>query len=376
MVLLAAVAVVVAMGVSVVAIPRLEKRVASASAGTIEWRLVVWQAAGRITMDRPLLGWGPNSFRYVYPSYRPHSVSANSNLGATAGDPHDIVMSAAASLGIPGALGLLTLIGAAGLACVGIVRARKDDDLRPIAVGAALAGGLAALLFHYATLDTMPMMAVLLGSLVAAQAKPGPSHAPDAGKWARAAAVAPAVVFSLVLVAAAGLVGADATMRAALVASASGSSWPAVDAQLHSAEGLAPWEPTFVWAVGKAAIQAVVSNGDAQAYSDGLAALETAHQALPLEDGVVFDSAYLKLRFGVVRRDAAPIRQAYAVFVTLSQKDPNNPKYWSARGIAAAAVGDFTEAESDLSTAVSLAPGKSEYAKALQQVQKMAKPTQ
>lgn len=375
-VLLAAVAVVVALGVAVIAIPRLEKRVASASAGTIEWRLVVWQAAGRIALDRPLLGWGPNSFRYVYPAYRPHDVSANSNLGATAGDPHDIVMSAASSLGIPGALGLLALIGTAGLACVGIVRGRKDDDLAPIALGAALAGGLTALLFHYATLDTMPIMAVLLGTLVAAHAGPGAPRAPGAGRWAQAGAVTLAVVFSLVLVAAAGLVGADATMRTALVASASGSSWQSVDAQLHSAEALAPWEPTFVWAIGKAAIQAVVSSGDARAYSDGLAALDAARQSLPLDDGVVFDSAYLKLRDGVALRTAAPIREAHAVFVTLTEKDSNNPKYWSARGIAAAAVGDFTEAESDLQTAVSLAPGKKEYSRALQQIRNMAKPAQ
>lgn len=376
MVFVAAIAVVVALGVAVIAIPRLEKRIASASAGTIQWRLVVWQAAGRIALDRPLLGWGPNSFRYVYPSYRPLDVSANSNVAATAGDPHDIVMSAAASLGIPGALGLLALIGTAGLACVGLARGRRGDDLRPVAVSSALAGGLTALMFHYATLDTMPIIAVLLGLVVAAGAKPGGSRAPAPEKWARAVAVALAGAFLIALVASAGLVAADATMRGALEANAGGSPWSNVDAKLHSAEALAPWEPTFTWAIGKAAIQVVSMNGDAEAYADGLAALDAARQALPRENGVVFDAAYLKLRFGVARRDAAPIREAHAVFATLTGQDPNNPKYWSARGIAAAAVGDFAEAESDLRTAVSLAPGKSEYAKALRAVQNMARPAQ
>jgi O-antigen ligase len=373
-VIAAALAVMVALGVAVVAIPRLQKRVASASAGTIEWRLVVWQAAGRVALDRPLLGWGPNSFRYVYPSYRPLNVSANSNLGATAGDPHDIVVSAAASLGFPGALALLALMGAAGVAGAGIVRARRGDDLRPIALGTALAAGVTALLFHYATLDTMPVIAVLLGSLLAAQATPAVPGAAARLASARAVAIALAGAFSVVALAAAGLVAADVSMRGALAANAGGAAWPLVGARLTAAQSLAPWEPTFTWAIGKAAIQTVATNGDGQAYSDGQAALEAVRQALPMDNRVVYDGAYLTLRFGVARHDAAPIREAHAVFAALTDKDPHNPEYWSARGIAAAGIGDFTEALSDLQTAVSLAPGKRAYAKTLRQIQTMAAP--
>jgi Flp pilus assembly protein TadD len=137
---------------------------------------------------------------------------------------------------------------------------------------------------------------------------------------------------------------------------------------------LAPWEPTFTWAVGKAATQTVATNGDAQAYSDGQAALAAVRQALPMDDRVAYDTAYLTLRWGVVRHDAAPIREAHAAFATLTGKDPHNPEYWSSRGIAAAGIGDFTEAVSDLQTAVSLAPGKRAYAKTLRQIQTMAAP--
>jgi hypothetical protein len=340
--------------------------------GTIEWRLVVWQAAGRVALDRPLLGWGPNSFRYVYPSYRPLSVSANSNLGATAGDPHDIVVSAAVALGFPGALALLALIGAAGVSGAGTVRARRGDDLRSIAIGAAFAGVLTALLFHYATLDTMPAMAVLLGFLVAAGARPAVPGASARVPWARVVAIAVAGAFSIVALAAAGLAAADVSMRDALAANAGGAAWQSVDARLTAAQSLAPWEPTFTWAIGKAAIQTVATNGDPQAYSDGRAALQAVRQALPVDDRVVYDEAYLTLRWGVARHDPAPIREAHAVFASLTGKDPHNPEYWSSRGIAAAGVGDFTEAVSDLQTAVSLAPGKRAYAKTLRQIQAMA----
>lgn len=373
MVFAAALGVAVLLAVAVLAIPRLGKRVAPASGGTIEWRLVVWQATARIVADRPLLGWGPNSFRYVYPSFRPRSVAANSNLGSTAGDPHDVVMSAAVSLGIPGALGLLALIATAGVACAGLLRSRRDDDLMPVAITTALSGGLAALMFHYATLDTMPVMAVLLGLLVAARVRPRGPLVPSPDRWTRAVAAGMCGVLAIVLVAASGLVAADSVMRAALAPAAGGSTWPATDARLHSAEVLAPWEPTFTWAIGKAAIVAVSDTGDPRAYADGQAALSSARRSLPLDNGVVFDQAYLMARFGIATRDVGPIREARATFGTLTGKDPNNPQYWKARGLASASLGLFAEAEEDLRTAISLAPGKSEYATALRQVQSAAR---
>lgn len=372
--LIAFVAVVVALVVAVLAIPQLEKRISSPSSeATIQWRLVAWRAAGRTALSRPLLGWGPNSFRIVYTSYWPRTVQAKAADAATVGDPHDIVMSAAASLGIPGALALLALIGTAGLACVGLTRARRDDDLRPVAICTALVGGLAALMFHYATLDTMPILAVLLGILVAAQTKPIGSITPAASGWARAATIALASVLSIMMIAAAGLAGADTVMRDAFVQAAGDAPWAAVGAQLHAAEALAPWEPTFGWAIGKAAIEALQNGSNLQAYSDGQKALEATRRVLPSDPAVVYDSAYLTLRYGIVNHDETPIRNALNAFVRLGEEDPNNPTYWSARGLAVALLGEYVEAERDLRTALLLSPRNAEYTKALQQVESAAR---
>jgi predicted Zn-dependent protease len=185
-------------------------------------------------------------------------------------------------------------------------------------------------------------------------------------------ALALAGMLSLTALAAVGLIAADVSMRGALAANDGGAAWPAVQARLAAAQRLAPWEPTFTWAIGKAAIRTVATSGDATAYSDGQAALAQVRRTLPRDDRVVYDVAYLTLRFGVARHDPAPIRQAHTIFATLTGKDPHNPEYWSARGIAAAGVGDFTEAASDLRTAVSLAPGKRSYAETLKQIQTMA----
>jgi len=95
---------------------------------------------------------------------------------------------------------------------------------------------------------------------------------------------------------------------------------------------------------------------------------------VPLDDGVAFDSAYLKLRFGAARHDAGLTSEARAALVVLSERDPNNAKYRYVSGLASAALGEFAEAELELRAAITLAPGNAEYVAALRQVELMAQP--
>lgn len=367
-VLVAAAAAVLLFATAVLAVPRLQNRIAPASGGTIEWRLQVWQASARMVAARPLLGWGPNAFRSVYPSFRPLDPVVTAGAGATTGDPHNVVVSAAVSLGVPAALALLALMGAAGVDAVRLVRGRRDEDLRPVALAAGLAGGLVALMFHYATLDTLPVAASLIGLLIAARTRPDPLPAGADPKWTALPAAGLAVVLGLCAVGAGGILVADMELRDALALAAGGSTWSAVSARLSEAARTAPWEPTFTWAIGKAAISAVGSNGDARAYADGQAALSAVRRALPLESGVAFDSASLMYRYGATHADAALIGTAAATLAQLTTNDPNNAEYVGALGVAEAALGRFPDAERDLRKAVALTPGRSAYANALSKV--------
>jgi hypothetical protein len=374
--LAALVVAVVALAAAVVAIPQLEKRVTSSSAATIQWRFVAWRAATQAALDRPFLGWGPNSFRTVYTSYWPSTVQAGASDAATVSDPHDIVMSAAASLGIPGAIGLLALIGLVGIACAGMVRRRGNDDLRSVAVCAALGGGLVALMFHYATLDTMAAAAVLLGLVVAAPETPGEPIAAGAHRWTLTLALALAGLLGAAALAAAGVVAADALMREGLAEAAAGAPWPSVTSRLDTAHTLAPWEPATRWAMGKAAIVALRNGTDRRTYSDGQRAFESTRRALPFERAVVYDAAYLMLRQGILNEDATAIHDAQGVFVRLSTADPNNPTYWSARAVAAESMGEMTEALLDIRIAIGLAPANTDYAAAQRQIESVARSRQ
>jgi O-antigen ligase len=366
--LIAAAVVLAALVSAVLAVPQLRARFAITSSATVEWRFIAWDAAGHATLDRPLLGWGPDSFRAIYTSYWPTEVQASAANAATVGDPHNIFANAAASLGLPGALVLLGLVVAMGMACTSLVKARTDQDLKALAISTALAGGLVAVLFHYVTLDTLPLMAILTGLVVGAQARAVVPGKRARHVFARAGVVVVAGVLLITTLAAAGLVGADAYMRSAL-ASAGQSPWTSVKSKLHVAQVLAPWEPTFKWAVGKAAVQALGGQDRAQAYSDGRQALEATGRSLPLEPGVAYDLAYLRLTEGLATHDDGLVRDAQKVFVALSDADANNPTYWSARGIAAAALGDRAEALRDMQTALVLAPNNAEYKTALKQLE-------
>lgn len=161
-------------------------------------------------------------------------------------------------------------------------------------------------------------------------------------------------------------------MRKALAGTTEGSSWSSTTSDLHTAHVLAPWEPTFEWATGKAAIQALQNGSNPQAYADGTTALQATWRALPYDPGVVYDWAYLHLSDGIADHETNTIPNALNTFASLTALDPNNPTYWSGHGLAAAALGDYGEAEHDLSSALLLSPGNTEYERALQQVKAMA----
>jgi len=343
-------------------VPAVQQRVDSASPtrGTGRWRLVAWETGLHMAADRPLLGWGPNSFRFVYPSYRTEKAwDVPFSIGEVA-DAHNVLVNTAASFGFPALAALLGWFGLTGYAVAKrSLRGNSAED-RAAAEAAAMAivGAAVALMFHFPTLDTGTVLAVVLALALARESAAPPRVAPAAPalRVAGGLALALAVVVASLSV---GLVAATEQLRQGLAIAASSAPWSLAEDTLDRATALAPWEPVMRWSIGKAAADHIKRGYDAQAFTGGMAALKATERAIPMETSVIGDEGNLLLVSAVQKKDSSMLQQALERFEAASDRDPNNASYWMGRGSAYATGGDFASAIPAFERAAQLAPTSS-----------------
>jgi O-antigen ligase len=348
------------------------------SAGSAGWRFIIWRTALRIAADRPVLGWGLNTMRFVYPSYRSASaLDSPINMGTVA-DMHNLVLNTAASLGAAGVVALLACVVMAAMVVWRAGDPRAADSTRAVTIGVSLTGFFVAVLFHYPTIDSGTLTAVLLGVLVAfeagiafsrsgvtapVRAQPG---APEALAWRLGAYALSALLIATTL-AAASLVAADVAASRALGLARVGAPWAQTRAALSRAEALAPWELAFrkVWAT--AGTSSAPREGDAAVVTDVNAALDAAARSAPLDSSVQGARGDLMLhvaRTSASTRDLNAAEQAYRDALV---RDPNNAVYWAGVGQVQYAKGDFAGAVTTFERVVALAGDSPQMWKALAQ---------
>ena len=357
-----AVGLVVALCVAALVVPGVPARVSSAfdvKHGSVKWRVAVWGAALKMVADRPVLGWGPNGFHTAYPAYRPIGLRRGKELSRFVGDPHNIFVSAAASLGVGGALALLALVGIVGWDAIAGVRKRDPRQLFLVARASSLSAGLVALQFHFVTLDTLPLLAVLVALALprredASVAASAPANAPKRGL------VAAGWVLAGLSAAAAGLgvalVFADASAgRGVAIAMAKGP-WEQASANIERAQRLAPWETAYVWAEARAAGSTLSGGFDDQVFEDGIAAISVVRRRLPLESSAALDQGRLLLMAGSAtgnRRDFSAARDAFSAGV---EADPYNARQWEGMGLSYGGLGAWESAKDSYQRALRLDP--------------------
>ncbi len=334
-------------------------KVIDTTSGTAGWRVEVWSGASRLIAERPLLGFGPASFRYAFPPRRTAAMQAGEVGVQALDDPHNLFASAGVSAGV---LAIAALAWLLGEALLGAWRIRRDDrwEFAGPALAASIAAGATALQFHFTTLDTAPLLAVLvalsLGRTAPAR-EPVPARALGA---ARVASGALAAVIVIAAVLAAGLVVADRQVARGYALVGAGYPWAESRAALVTAERFAPWEPAMSWALGRAATQAMSVRGDLSAYEDATRALASAQTRLPLDPLVAAQHADAYLVAGVATRDAAKLATALPIVERAIAMDPENGYRWAAKGTALAGLGKAAEATAALEKAVRYAPNNAQ----------------
>jgi hypothetical protein len=324
---------------------------------TARWRVSAWRSAWQMTLDRPFLGFGPNNFRFAYPLYQePGQIGGKTGYRVVEA-AHNFLLDTSTSLGIPG---LVLLVALLGLTAYSVVRGLSDE---PNGLGvatvslAALVGGFVAVQFHYVTMDTGPLLATLVAFIAVGEARRRPDPETPVPVYVRPALAGAALVYAVALVAGLGLMAADAAASRGAAAARAKVPWSVARAELRRAAALAPWEPQLRRAEGTAATVRVLKDSDAAVLADGLSAFEDVLRMTPGDAIVAAERANLMLAVGVKTNDKRLLLRAVDAFSGVIEQDPNTGIPRAGRASALLALGRTNEAIEDYRAALKRSPG-------------------
>ncbi len=359
--------------------PSVASRATSAldtTSGTALWRYSVWSSAIEMSKERPVLGWGPNTFRFAYPLYRGVELSADSADPQIVADAHNLFVNTLAERGPVAVLALAGWLIALGVGTVRAARiggsASRSGSVAAGSIGAerialaatasSLAGGLAAANFHFLTLDTGALFfssALLLTWLTAPKLSAAPSSASEPvpmtaliGLWV-GAGLSLILGFALVGV----LVGDWAIARGFAKVDAN-SSTQSIAEEFARARSAAPWDAVFRSAEGRAMLLHLQSGaGGTEAYESGARALVAAEALTPHDTRLFAEHADLVLAAALAQKDPALFEDAYGRYDALVKRDPYNGPLWIGRGSSSAGMDRWEDAVADYEKGVALASG-------------------
>lgn len=310
----------------------------------IETRAPKWSAALDMAADRPLSGFGLDTYGEWFFAYRDPATAADSGLDRSVDNPHSVPLAMLQSGGLPLLAAWLALVGTTGWALVTGLRRQTDAPsgrlrntspvtgidpnrlARPtrsydVMAVAGLGGAWVAYLTQALVSIDVPVLAlqhaVLAGALMGvggvaefrtlrvARPAHGPAHRPTVGRTA--VAVGCLVLLGMTVVAALRPWRAD---RAAYAAS---TAVDAASAQQTWADArrLAPWEAAYPGRQG-VALDAAGRPGEA------LAAFQAARQLQPRGLDHVLNAARLQVRTGASESAADTYADALVI-------DPHTP---------------------------------------------------
>jgi len=144
-------------------------------AGSAETRFQIWQAALTAIQERPILGYGADTFRLHFPRYKPLEYVADAGYLSVADNAHNYPLQMASALGIPGFLLLYGLFIFVAIATASFIFKRTSgsvgDKLILAGMWAGCAGYLTHMNFGLAVTGTAVFMWVFMAALMAPTAR-------------------------------------------------------------------------------------------------------------------------------------------------------------------------------------------------------------
>lgn len=188
--------------------------------GSAKTRFEIWQAAIAAIKDRPILGFGADTFRLIFPKYKPVEYVADAGYLSVADNVHNYPLQITAALGIPGFLLLYGVFAVAAVVSAPVVFARQEspkaDRLLLAGFWAACAGYLVHLFFGISVTGSSFLLWLSMAAVLSPTAT---THEHKAPSWGLAAASVALVVVAVLFVGNIVYVAADnAYLKARVVA--------------------------------------------------------------------------------------------------------------------------------------------------------------
>jgi putative inorganic carbon (HCO3(-)) transporter len=186
------------------------KRIASIfdfGSGSGQTRTEIWQAAARAIKDRPLFGWGPDTFGLIFPKFKPAEYVRDAGGASGSDNAHDYPLHLASGLGILGPVLFYALWVWAGIRSWKIVFGRPGNSARLLvgAFWAAAAGYLLHLVFGISVPGSTFLLWIALAVVLAPTARSVPVPARRLGT---------VTAVSIALLAALGIAGQGVVLAA------------------------------------------------------------------------------------------------------------------------------------------------------------------
>lgn len=170
--------------------------------GSALTRFQIWDAAWRATLDRPVFGFGPDTFRLVFPGYKPVEYTQTAGYISVADNVHNYILQLTSAVGIPGMLLLYGLFAAIAVfsARNAFKRPESEKDTgRLVLAGfwAAAAGYVVHLTFGLSVTGATFLLWVSMAALMAPHARTVEFKAPSWGVYAASATLVAVLVASV-----------------------------------------------------------------------------------------------------------------------------------------------------------------------------------
>lgn len=304
---------------------------------TVNGRRWLWSDTLDLVAAHPLLGVGPSGFVDAVGAH--HSLGWAAQVGS-ANPPdsaHNLILQALAAGGILIA-GLLLALGVVwGLQAV---RSLRTDPQPTAAAGSAVIAGATALMVHFTSAATLPLLCLLAGWVTATVLPERAGAAERMARWV------PAAGLSCCALGLATATAAEAPIAAALHA-ATHADLRAAQRAWATAHRMRPWD-TDLWLRHATA----ATNAAAQGLLPAASCLPPtwhAHTRLPTSS----EAAHTRAECLEANNDLTAAR---AVLATALKHDPTNLDLLLLAGVLAARDGDPDAAEALLMRAAELAP--------------------